>query len=770
DGTFAWMVRTPGRCCIAPTESGSLGFVTFVSPVYTNFTVMLGDSSLANYGNHVVYGQITSSGAMDWFNISPNPMPFVNSLTSIQGCAYNDGHFYMYGYYNGTFDFGNYPYAINNYCAINLGSYDLNEFIADVDWSQHTVINVVQTKYMQIKAMTFDENNNIFFGMQRKGTCSYYPESASFAGASIPQFSGDCYIFKTDPQFNLLNYHNLGGLEVQGIAQLYLTDIEYVNNNLYLALQNLEDNNHPLYLENDTVDVAYPAHIHIMSLSNNLDYRYCNTFEDSNYNDPLPLVFGGTSTSLNVLTIMGNIGQTSPSNWFINEFITNANVIRGRAYRDLNGNNIYDTTDLALSGVPVKINPMPYQLVTDSSGQYEAYVSLGTYTMTIPYLPMYYHNDPVPAQVTFVNNNQIDTVDVRALPDPGISDIEVEFFASEQLLFAQSCKHHIIVKNVGTTTEDVTITLTPLGFPFAPSPIGDITQMNLINGNYIYIINNMSPGQVKYFEVSYNPPISYLNMHGQQRLTTVSATINNTDVTPWNNNGAFSQELKAAYDPNIKLVQEAPLLDYYDLSNIHDFHYTIHFQNEGNYPATNIHIKDLIENDLNINSLEIISSSDPVRAKILDKTIHFYFDSIMLPAKADDEIGSRGYVHFKLNRNNNIQINDSIINNASIYFDYNPAIITNDAINIFIENLGLNEHQLTQLANIYPNPTKDKLFINSTTSEPLDLEVISITGQVMSSFKIQNSMTLDIESYPNGIYFIKINGAGTINTFKVVKY
>lgn len=61
---------------------------------------------------------------------------------------------------------------------------------------------------------------------------------------------------------------------------------------------------------------------------------------------------------------------------------------------------------------------------------------------------------------------------------------------------------------------------------------------------------------------------------------------------------------------------------------------------------------------------------------------------------------------------------------------------------------------------IYPNPTSDKLYIEINYESDLNLEVLSISGQVLFNKEIKSQEgikeELDLSIYPKGIYFIRI--------------
>ena len=70
---------------------------------------------------------------------------------------------------------------------------------------------------------------------------------------------------------------------------------------------------------------------------------------------------------------------------------------------------------------------------------------------------------------------------------------------------------------------------------------------------------------------------------------------------------------------------------------------------------------------------------------------------------------------------------------------------------------------------LYPNPTKNVIWIKSeqtmNTRELIDLEVYNILGEKVYASKMQDDMKIDMTSYQNGYYCIKIGN----KTYKVLK-
>ena len=69
---------------------------------------------------------------------------------------------------------------------------------------------------------------------------------------------------------------------------------------------------------------------------------------------------------------------------------------------------------------------------------------------------------------------------------------------------------------------------------------------------------------------------------------------------------------------------------------------------------------------------------------------------------------------------------------------------------------------------LYPNPTQDILHI-STSQSIQQIEVYSLTGELISRTTDTNIRSLDLSSFNSGIYFVTFTFEGTAVTKKVIK-
>ncbi len=223
---------------------------------------------------------------------------------------------------------------------------------------------------------------------------------------------------------------------------------------------------------------------------------------------------------------------------------------------------------------------------------------------------------------------------------------------------------------------------------------------NLINGdtliwNYNTMTNDSS---------SFNPQIffttSIFAMIGDSICFDLTITPSIGDVDTSNNNKQYCFEVINGYDPNDKQVYPVGYCSDNLISIDQKLTYTIRFQNTGNADAINIYVLDSISPFLDINSVNIVSQShNPLITEVLTgNVLQFRFDSIQLPDSSSNLIGSNGYVVFEITPFPGLPSGTVINNKSEIYFDFNPAVVTNAVSNSTYDcglfNMGLNTGSL----------------------------------------------------------------------------
>lgn len=156
----------------------------------------------------------------------------------------------------------------------------------------------------------------------------------------------------------------------------------------------------------------------------------------------------------------------------------------------------------------------------------------------------------------------------------------------------------------------------------------------------------------------------------------------------------FKTPILCAYDPNDKLVSPNREGDENYTLFDEDMFYTIRFQNTGNDTAFMVAILDTLDENLSISSLRILASShqDILRTEVTEsKFVAFIFENILLPDSTTNFNESQGYVTYTIQSKDGLNENTVVNNTASIYFDFNPPIVTNTTQNTLVSCLPIQE-------------------------------------------------------------------------------
>jgi|GEM_PF-2390874 len=114
----------------------------------------------------------------------------------------------------------------------------------------------------------------------------------------------------------------------------------------------------------------------------------------------------------------------------------------------------------------------------------------------------------------------------------------------------------------------------------------------------------------------------------------------------------------------------------------------------------------------------------------------------------------------------------SAVNNGtvSVTATANDGSGTNASVIITISNqtVGLNEHQI-QTVNVYPNPVKNKLFIEINDLKITRISILDYSGRLVKSRENINIKQIDVSDLKQGIYILKVSTENGISTNRFVK-
>jgi uncharacterized repeat protein (TIGR01451 family) len=283
-----------------------------------------------------------------------------------------------------------------------------------------------------------------------------------------------------------------------------------------------------------------------------------------------------------------------------------------------------------------------------------------------------------------------------------------------------------------------------------------------------YNFTNLLPFEHREITVTFQVP-TIPTVNAEQYLTNTASIIPLTnDIVLENNNNSLSQMIINAYDPNDKMESHGEEILHSSFTSEDYLYYTIRFENTGNASAINVRINDVLDARLDENSIKMVSAS---HSYILDRVadnLTWKFNNIMLPVSIANSAIGKGYIMFKVKPKPGYAVNDIISNTASIYFDFNPAIITNTYTTTFVATLGTNTFENNQFI-VYPNPTNDFVTIKSSNYNTIKSIIIyDMLGKVIISKDFNDSViqTINTSELNSGIYLIDIVNKDNARTTK----
>ena len=86
-----------------------------------------------------------------------------------------------------------------------------------------------------------------------------------------------------------------------------------------------------------------------------------------------------------------------------------------------------------------------------------------------------------------------------------------------------------------------------------------------------------------------------------------------------------------------------------------------------------------------------------------------------------------------------------------------------------INSVGINETGYDIQYKLYPNPVKDKLFIEGFEDELTSISILSLDGKLLKQIKEKGMIQIYVRDLQNGIYLVKISNSKTTVTERIVK-
>ena len=337
-------------------------------------------------------------------------------------------------------------------------------------------------------------------------------------------------------------------------------------------------------------------------------------------------------------------------------------------------------------------------------------------------------------------------------------DLSTYIYSNQNPRAGSNYKLTITYRNNGSTPNSGTINFVKdSSVSIANVSLSGITP----NANgFSYQTSTLAPGQGGVIIVTLSIPQIPNVTIGDLLNNTVNITSNSgNDALPSNNSFSDIKTILAGYDPNNKTESHGGQIQFDEFTSDDYLYYTINFQNLGNASAIDVRIEDVLDSKIDESTIQMVESSHNYTMERTGGGLTWRFNNIqLLPAFVSEEL-SKGFVFFKVKPKPGYAVGDIIPNTAEIYFDSNPAIVTNTFNTEFVQALGTTNFEWNNFV-IFPNPTIENVTISlQNTSEMIDsITITDVLGKTIRNIKgvSGNQFNMDVSDVSQGVYFVEI--------------
>lgn len=422
--------------------------------------------------------------------------------------------------------------------------------------------------------------------------------------------------------------------------------------------------------------------------------------------------------------------------------------VQGRVYHDADEDCALNGFDLGQPYRVLTIQPSAQYAMTDADGRYQRNLPFDTYTIQQAAIPNESWECPSTGSADFTLDAgaPIATIDFANLSTvPHDLSVSITSTAARPGFATQVFVH--VTNNSAFPSGAVTVAVSYDNILLSPSTAS-------------WNIPVLAPYASQHFTFSAMVPAN-IGLLGANLNYGVTATNSLTELNTANNTAFIDVTITGSYDPNDKrgLTSSRTSADQYFLDQDDHLDYTVRFQNTGTDTAFTVVIRDVLDTDLDITSLQILGAShDFVPSFGEGRELVFTFNDIALPDSTTDLLGSQGYVSYRIKPEESIMVGDIIENTAGIYFDFNPPIITNTTSHVvdFSTAVAVTpSHARTLLVS--PNPAHDLLTVTLPDATSIDWRLHAIDGRTIDlpHTYATGIMRLDLRSLDPGTYMLR---------------
>lgn len=451
--------------------------------------------------------------------------------------------------------------------------------------------------------------------------------------------------------------------------------------------------------------------------------------------------------------------------------------ISGTIYNDINSNCLQDSLENLIYNVPVKLDSAGVTTqvcYSNSFGEYSFRASLGSYTLVIDTavfpITNCTGNAIIPVTLT-TQDSLIDSLDFGLICDSTFDLVARSINISNRFRPGRTAS---IILNAGEREQLFGMKCYSDSATIRVAINGPVTSVLPVPGALVPDSINLTDimWRVPDLATLSTPSNFQLNLQFDQSSTLGDSVCFDLSISPTIDDDSTNNFIHVcipivnSFDPNEKSVfpQVAD-------TSLHEFTYTVFFQNTGTAEAENIYILDTLDNDLDPSTFEFIAASHPVITQVLPgNALRFNFPNINLIDSTANEQLSHGFCKYKVKRKSSTGSGTIISNTAYIYFDYNPPIATNTTTTEIEVIIIISSPKEQVQVSISPNPAKDEIHISVGENKITNVKIFNTLGTILLDKKVQSNsaMTLNTFGLPRGIAIIELTTPSGLFRGKVI--
>ncbi len=365
--------------------------------------------------------------------------------------------------------------------------------------------------------------------------------------------------------------------------------------------------------------------------------------------------------------------------------------IQVSVYVDENENGVNDNEPI-LSGVPISIQPPQQTYYTNGNGSIAVAKSEGEYfvnclTPSSNWILSDYSSDTI----LVTNQSQIFAMEFGLKPNGVVGGIQSSF-QHFNALCADTVHSSLSLFNEGNVRGNIVVTMN----------IDSNCALFDATPAYTSLINNIVVWEIDSISYQSNVPIAMTFTY--PGIDSLGLILNQQifiyeyfqEQLVFSDSLDIEEIITCSYDPN-DITENNGHTDAGYILDGDQLEYTIRFQNTGNAPAQNVRIENQLSELLQRTSLQPIAWSHNFELMIDENAkAVFTLNNINLPDSTNNEAESHGFITYRILPVTGLAAGTVINNTAEIYFDFNPAIITNTEINTIYDCIDLQQGAVSE--------------------------------------------------------------------------